>query len=252
MKNGTQTVADIPADEVRAACDTILASRMFIKATRMSRLLRFLVEKAICGGPHSASEFEVGVGVFDRIAAVYNTNEDPVVRVQAGRLRTKLKKYYETLGVDADIEIEIPVGCYMPTIRRAGDVSSHIRQIPLFMIHPFRCVSLHENGEELANGLHNEIVHRLFLTFGNVVVANSFHTQEETYKASCVEVNHRIEGCIQVDAERIRTSIRLIDGLTGCITWSEQFNRDFAQTIAFQEDLAATICKAIKRFLNRR
>jgi len=249
MKKGTQAVTDIPAEEVRAACDTILASRMFIKASRMSRLLRFLVEQAICDGPRSANEFEVGIGVFDRIATVYNPNEDPIVRVQVGRLRTKLKKYYETLGADAAIEIEIPIGCYMPIIRRTNNMSSDIRQISQFKLYPFRCVSFLENGEELANGLHNEIMHRLFQTFGNIVVAKSLLAPEESSKPSSIEINHRIEGCIQVDAVCIRVSICLINGLTGRISWAEQFNHDCARTIALQEEIAVTICKAIQRFL---
>ncbi|MFA7240085.1 MAG: hypothetical protein WC091_08225 [Sulfuricellaceae bacterium] len=248
MKDSSESVADIPAEEVRAACDKILASCMFNKAPRMRRLLRFLIELAISGNPDNASEQVIGIGVFDRNAALYNTNEDPVVRVQVGRLRTKLDTYYATLGADADIEITLPLGSYMPIIRRLQAVSSNIRQLPQFEIPPFQCVSHHENGEELTNGLHNELVHQLFREFGTIAIVHSFSSPDDT--ASRVGINHRIEGCVQIDAERIRTSIRVVETATGSIAWSEQFSRNISHIFELQEELASSICGAMRRFLS--
>ena len=241
---------DIAAADALAACDLILASEPFRNAPRMSRLLRFLVEKAVSGAVQDTSEYAIGIEVFDRDATLYNTCDDPIVRVQVGRLRNKLKDYYATVGAGSGIEISIPMGCYLPLIRRTAPVG--LRHVPVFAIHPFKCISHRGNGESFTQGLHSELVHQLFKTFGTIVVAPMpaiVDGAKPTYKdPSVAGARHQLEGSVQVDQARIRTSIRLIYTSTGCIAWSEQFNRKDAQPIELQEELASTICGALKRF----
>jgi len=250
-------VVPIPADEIHAACESILASNIFAHAPRMSRLLRFLVEKAISGNVRDTSEYAIGIEVFDRHATAYNTNDDPIVRVQVGRLRRKLKNYYATLGAGANIEIAIAIGEYMPVIRRKNGANNTVAHIPMFAIHPFKCISHSGNGEPFTQGLHDELVHQLFKVFGKTIVPHSLFMpgsadadkERREYKNyNRGEINHRLEGSIQIDAERIRASVRLVDASVGCIAWSEQFNRNLTLAITLQEELAAAICEALKRF----
>lgn len=248
-------VACIPKAEVRSACELILSSELFVKAPRMRRLLRFLVDKAISGTAQDISEYAIGIEVFERNPASYNTNEDPIVRVQIGRLRRKLRAYYAAHGMDTDIEILISIGGYMPVIRRMDDVNNDVMQIPMFAIHPFKCISHSGDGEPFTQGLHDELVHQLFKIFGKIIVARSIFTpggadkERRAHKnITRAGVNHRLEGCIQIDAERIRASVRLIDASAGCIAWSEQFNRKVSLAITHQEELASSICDALKQF----
>lgn len=245
---------DVAAADALAACDLILASEPFKNAPRMSRLLRFLVEKAVLGALSDTSEYAIGIEVFDRDPTRYNTGEDPIVRVQVGRLRNKLKAYYAA-AAGSGIEISIPMGCYMPLIRRTGSVKKDLRHIPVFAVHPFKCISHHGNGEPFTQGLHSELVHQLFKTFGAIVVApmpGIADGAKLTYKTpSIAGASHQLEGSVQVDQARIRTSIRLIYTSTGCIAWSEQFNRKDTHPIELQEELASTICGALKRFYCR-
>lgn len=64
----------------------------------MSRLLAYLVERAITDCARDTSEYAIGIGVFDRDPLHYSPGEDPVVRVQVGRLRTKLKTTMQPLN----------------------------------------------------------------------------------------------------------------------------------------------------------
>lgn len=246
----------IPAAEVQAACESILASDLFKNSPRMSRLLHFLVEKAISGTVLDTRECAIGIAVFDRNAPVYNTSEDPIVRVQVGRLRGKLKTYYSTFGADSDIEISIPIGGYMPVIRRRNIVNRAFRHLPTFAIHPFKCISHQENGEHFTQGVYDELAHQLFKAFGELVVAHSYFMPNgkdaERYVNNNVPgtaANHRLEGSIQINADLIRATIRLIDASTDRILWSEQFNQNCSLVIAHQEELASSICNALKRFL---
>src|SRR5437870_2016454 len=102
----------------------ILASKPFVQSARMSRFLRFTVERALAGQSDRLKEYVIGVEVFDRKGS-YDPRVDPIVRVEARRLRSKLKTYYEADGRADDIVIEFPKGAYAPQIRSkqsgAGD-----------------------------------------------------------------------------------------------------------------------------------
>ena len=71
------------------------------------------MESALEGRGDQIKEYLLGVGVFDRDPS-YNPQFDPLVRVEAGRVRSKLKDYYETEGCEDPVLIEFPKGSYVP------------------------------------------------------------------------------------------------------------------------------------------
>ena len=86
---------------------------MFKDSDRLVRFLTFVVEETLQGRGVRLKESVVGVQVFDR-SADYDPKEDPIVRVQARRLRTKLDAYYAASGNPGDVRIELPKGGYTP------------------------------------------------------------------------------------------------------------------------------------------
>src|SRR5690242_2056478 len=115
----TQTVSSIPESEVRAELDRILASRGFATAGRISKLLRYVVEKTLAGETDQLKEYAVGIEVFDRDDK-YDPRLDSIVRVEAGRLRSKLDEYYNGEGASSEIRIALPRGGYSATFERRG------------------------------------------------------------------------------------------------------------------------------------
>ena len=109
--------AAISPEEVEAELQKILASPVFCKASRHSRFLTFVVRKTLEGSTDSVKESVIGVKVFDR-EADYNPGAEPAVRVEAGRLRSRLSDYYKTLGRDDPIRIDLPRGTYVPVFSR--------------------------------------------------------------------------------------------------------------------------------------
>jgi hypothetical protein len=75
--------------EVAAQLERVLASRLFTSSRRLSAFLRFIVEATLRQRTAGLKESVLGVEVFGRNAG-YNPQEDPVVRVMAGRLRSRL------------------------------------------------------------------------------------------------------------------------------------------------------------------
>ena len=75
----------------------MLASPAFVNAGRLSRMLRFVVERTLDGQGDQLKEYLLGVEVFDR-PSEYDPRLDSIVRVEARRLRAKLAEYYEADG----------------------------------------------------------------------------------------------------------------------------------------------------------
>lgn len=113
----TQSVTPIPDADIRAELDRILASKGFVSAGRVSRLLRHVVDKTLAGESDQLKEYSVGVEVFERDGA-YDPRLDSIVRVEAGRLRSKLDEYYNGDGAVSDIRIALPRGGYSATFER--------------------------------------------------------------------------------------------------------------------------------------
>jgi TolB-like protein len=237
--------------ESQAACKAVLASDKFVHAPRMCRLLHFLVESAICGNSRNTSEYAIGIEVFDRNVATYSTTEDPAVRVQVGRLREKLKDYYA--AVPSEIEISIPLGSYMPIFRRASDANTYPEDTLLF--RPIRAISECTKGQCFALGLHEELLHQLFLAFNSITLIQ--HSEDdfkvrhsnESKKAVNTAAKHLFEGFVRIDSQRVRTSVHLLDLEHNQIRWSKQFDRNNCYDISLQEELAFSICQELKLFM---
>src|SRR5271156_4730978 len=106
------TPARMPAMNVQEELQRILASPTFLNARRPSQFLRFIVEGTLAGEDR-IKEYLIGVEVFDR-PQDYDPKDDPVVRIEAGRLRKKLAEYYAGSGADDTVVIELPKGGYVP------------------------------------------------------------------------------------------------------------------------------------------
>jgi hypothetical protein len=83
------------------------------------RFLRYVVERTIEGKTEELKEYAIGVEVFDR-GESFDTRTDTIVRVQARRLRSKLKEYYDAEGKTDAVVIELPKGRYVAAFRAAA------------------------------------------------------------------------------------------------------------------------------------
>lgn len=232
--------------EILACLARLRASQLFCKAHRLSGLLQFLVEKCLEGSTRDTTEYGIGIDVFDRDPAVYSTGDDPIVRVQVGRLREKLKSYYAGAGSCDDVVIAIPPGSYMPVIRRAAASLGRLETRRLLAIRPLRSVGDAAAGTAFARGLSEELSYRLFREFGDKVVSYGF-PQERGGRPTDVS-SHLLEGSVRFDGDLVRTAVRLIDAASGAIVWSVQQDRRGNPGIPLQEDLAESICAALNQY----
>jgi len=104
-------------EEIRAHLERVLVSAEFSGAPRLARFLSFVVETALTGNSEQIKETLVAVEVYGR-RPDYNPQIDSTVRVEAGRLRARLRRYRESSGRLDPIQIELPKGTYAPAFSR--------------------------------------------------------------------------------------------------------------------------------------
>lgn len=91
----------------------------------LCRLLRYLAEHSLADPPASVKEYQIATEVFGR-SAHFDPQADSTVRVQAGRLRTKLAEYYASEGAEDSILVELPKGSYVLSFHhRSAGTRSH-------------------------------------------------------------------------------------------------------------------------------
>jgi TolB-like protein/Tfp pilus assembly protein PilF len=110
----------VSAEAVERQLERILSSPTFVNARQPSRFLRHVVQTAASGNAGGLKEYSIGVDVFDRDPS-FDPRLDSIVRVEATRLRRRLKDYYAAEGRNDPIQIQLPAGGYAPLIEhRAG------------------------------------------------------------------------------------------------------------------------------------
>ena len=103
---------------MRAALDELLGWQGISRSPQLSELLRYVVEKTLAGDGGSIKAYAIAVDVFGR-PQTFDPQSDPIVRVQARRLRTLLEQFYDTGKSAADVEIHLPLGRYVPEFAAA-------------------------------------------------------------------------------------------------------------------------------------
>jgi adenylate cyclase len=112
---GAQEFGRQPAPEaVREQLERILASGQFVATNRLRGFLRFVVEQTLAGRADRLKAYAIALEVLGRDAN-FDSQNDPVVRMEAGKLRRRLERYYLGAGRRDPIRIEIPKGTYVPT-----------------------------------------------------------------------------------------------------------------------------------------
>lgn len=100
-------------EAVRAELDRVLGSESFEASERNRRFLSFVVEETLAGRAERIKAYAIATDVFGRDES-FDPQADPIVRIEAGRLRRALERYYLTAGSGNPIRITVPKGSYVP------------------------------------------------------------------------------------------------------------------------------------------
>jgi hypothetical protein len=111
--------------DIHAALARVCASRPFDTSPKLTSFLRFVVEVTLAGHGNRLKGYTVGVEALGR-AASFDPQIDPIVRVQAIRLRAGLARYYSGAGAHDPVVIDMPRGHYVAHFRWARRSAPHM------------------------------------------------------------------------------------------------------------------------------
>jgi len=105
--------------DAREELERILSDPEFHCTERNRKFLRFVSEELFHGRENAVKAYSIAVDVFGRPPS-FDPSTDPIVRIEATRLRAALVRYYELHGHDRPVRIELPKGRYVPAFSRAS------------------------------------------------------------------------------------------------------------------------------------
>jgi DNA-binding NarL/FixJ family response regulator len=143
--------------EIRATLVAMLATEAFRTSPQLAAFLRFIVEAELRGERASLKSYTIAVEALGR-GEDFDPNTDPIVRVEAGRLRRALQRYYDGLGASDLIAIDVPLGRYIPTFR-------YRKAAQAVLASPLRGKSFIANTKEVSRKSLNAMSRSLFQRF---------------------------------------------------------------------------------------
>ena len=238
---------------IREQLVRILNSGPFHQSQRRQRFLEYLVNEALAGRGERLKAYNVALEVFDRPAS-FDPVVDPLVRIEAARLRDRLREYYEADGRSDPIHIELPKGSYTPhvefrqspTPERGPD-----RQGPVIAVLPFVNLSGDASQEYFSDGLTEDIMTELARVRDLRVLARNTTFQ---YKGKAVDVSklgrelgvrYVLEGGVRRSGDDLRVTAQLIDAETGAHIWADKFDRKMADVFLVQDEIVGRIVAKI-------
>jgi adenylate cyclase len=234
--------------------------------SRQRRFLKFIVTETLAGRADRISGYNVGIRVYDRNHG-YEPMLDPIVRVEAGRLRAKLREYYDGDGQSDPIRIGLDKGSYVATIRgtahasgwssRAPDPAECITEKPSLVVLPFAYEGNSSRQASFAEGITEDLITdlsklpNLFLVSRHVSLAYKRTKRLPRTIAQNLGVRYLLEGSVRYAAARIRISAQLVDAASGQALWGARYDRKLGDDFAVLDDVTRNIVRATKLRVTR-
>ncbi|MDJ0815665.1 MAG: hypothetical protein QNJ58_05650 [Desulfobacterales bacterium] len=238
-------------ENVTRQLERILSSSDFSGTPQQIAFLKYVVKQTLAGNADKIKGYTVATEVFGR-KSDFDQSIDPIVSIQANRLRLAMTRYYETAGKNDPVRIDIPKGTYVPTFteQSPGDRLIAVEHDapfnamatwPSILVRPLVNLTAHEKTNYLAVGLTAELAHALS-HYRELRVLEALH-RDKSSPPHNPNIDFVIAGSVSRDPEGVKVRIRLEDAKKGIQIWSGKYQGDLevSEMISFQEDVAAEV-----------
>lgn len=250
-------------DQIRASTDAMLASPLFTGSPRQARFLDYLVTNTLAGNADRLKGYTIAVEVFDR-PNDFDPSLDAIVRVEASRLRNKLREYYETQGMSDPVRISFPKGSYAvefslqkhtvlkPVTSPVSVIPRMIEDRPSLAVLPFVNIGVDNTKEYFADGIVDSLISMFSRLSGIFVISRqSSFSYKNTTKTSAeianeLGVRYLLEGSVQHAGNLVRVAAQLVDAQYGGQVWSDHFDRELKDVFALQDELTQSIVSVLQ------
>jgi TolB-like protein/Flp pilus assembly protein TadD len=240
-------------EQIRAQLGKILASDAFVHAERMRRFLGFVVEHSLSSPGIPLKETIVGIELYAP-GGDFDPRISAAVRVDAIRLRAKLREYYQAEGATDPLVIDLPKGRYAPvflnskvetTAPNSESVEPSVAVLPFSNLSP-------EPEDYFSDGLTEEIIHALSSVQGIRVVARTsvfaFKDRNADVRqvGRSLNVNYVLEGSVRKSKEALRVTAQFVNAKDGYQLWSRRYDRRIDDVFAVQDEIAHEIVDLLR------
>ena len=250
------------ADDARAALRHVLQSLQFEASERNRRFLEYVVEETLAGRAERIKAYSIATVVFGRDAN-FDPQLDPVVRMEARRLRRSLERFYLTEGRNSPIRLAMPKGGYVPEFQNAlaaktdsssarKRASSDMSRCPgsSIFVTPFET-----EGDPSIFLNYNEGFTRQLLVglsrfpelsvFGPGVVVG--YNSDVKLPVSALQVDVILSGSTAVFADVINVKATLVDARTGRLIWGQTLERELnaSGVLSARDEIANCIVRTL-------
>lgn len=249
----------ISQELIKKYLNKVLASKYFAGTKSLKRFLEFIVVTTLEDKEEQIKEYILGTEVFDRNES-FDPRIDPIVRVEARRLREKLDIYYSTEGSQDRVIIQIPKGGYVPVFlegqsiisSNTSDYSDFDRDERGIAVLPFLNLSSETENESFTDGVTEELISALTSIDGLHVIPQTSVLQFKRHGVSVYELGQTLrirmflEGSVRKIENELRIRVRLIDSISGFNIWSETYDHEMKHVFITQENVCKQIVQALK------
>lgn len=217
--------------------DQALSSPLFRKAERQAGFLRFVVTMALQSPDATIKEFDIAIAVYGR-GPDYDPRTDPIVRVEAARLRARLREYYAVTPPER-VRIDLPKGGYLPLFIWVEEAPAQVGNDLSMLVAPFRSLSPDPRDQSFCDGLTEEVVHKLAQDRRLRVITQSAVAWIEQ---SGRKPRFLLEASVRKAGAEIRLALHLMEVIgDGSMRLSRIYQSTINDVFAIQERLAEEI-----------
>jgi adenylate cyclase len=237
-------------DAVLGQLERILSSVDFDASPRSRAFFSFVVEETIHGRQEELSQSVIATRVFGR-RADFDPTVDPIVRIQAGRLRRSLERYYLLSGARDRVRIELPRGSYVPVARwgqkgeprpepRRGPAVHDPDGWPTLVVSRFEAERAGGELDAAAAQLESELCVEMG-RHGDVRVVRL----PDREALGLGHGDFELSGRVSDDAAGLRVSARLLDNRDASQVWAEEYAAPANGAGGFPEEVARRIAARV-------
>lgn len=254
-------MAEFSKNEIFTQLERILVGPEIKGDTKIGQFLSYVTGQTFNGSEEALNQYKIGVEALN-YPVDFNPQNNPMVRIHAGRLRRALTSYYSLQGADDPIVIEIPKGSYAPVFTRnrgsirqtesahgtadskslVPEMQAEASEAPSLAVLPLDYLGNEPEFSFFANGITEEIIIALtrfqeFFVVGPLDrdIINQRHMDPIAIGQE-YGVRFVLDGTIRLRGESLRLTVKLTDARNGRKVWGQTHDHDLEQTSIDQID----------------
>jgi TolB-like protein len=226
----------------------ILRSQAFRNSEMLRNFLSYIVREKLRKNEGNIKQYSIAVEAFGR-SPNFDASNDPIVRIQAGRLRQHLEHYYYKEGISDTIRIDLPKGSYIPEFifNAEWDDKSNTASVPhnrqishSIAVFPIRNLSTDNSLQFVVDGFTEELLTEL----SRYRHLNVVRAKEEPNPSTRSSLSRfMLDGSLRFGDDLAKISLTLTDSFSQHVLWSLQrkFDRRNSDIIRLQEEISAEV-----------